>query len=238
MVGIRSASTSNSIWAKHIQASSTEPNSPPSLELLSVELKIQILKYLPDTRSLQSLIHASPAFHNLYLKVRTEIFTAVTVTELKARSVDLLNPVVICEVRVDPKDQPGEEDKAPLQAIPLQAIYDDFKFPDDHWRNSSTVPVLKLSIEHCLSLLKIREMVAWMVEHRCSISRNKFRPLVIARRTKDYFRQPHWFRFCCTTADNSGRWYAKSRLTASRGVDRDEAWRSGRKRVPWVTLWD
>lgn len=232
MVGTHSASTSNSIWAKHIQASSTEPNNLPSLELLPVELKIQILTYIPDTRSLQSLIHASPAFHSSYLKARTKIFTAVTVAELKARSVDLLNPVVICEVRVDPKDQPGEDCK-----VPLQAIYDHFKFPDDHWRNSSKVPVLKLSIEQCLSLLKIREMVAWKVEHRCSISRNKFRPLVIARKTKDDGRQPHWFRFCCTTADNSGRWYAKNRLTPSRGVARDEAWRSGRKWVKWEIIW-
>ena len=217
MVTTHSTFTPSCIWAKHVQPSSTEP---PSLELLPVELQIQILTNVPDTHSLQSLIHASPAFHSSYLKARDEIFTAVTVAELKARSVDLLNPVVLCEVRMDRKDLPAVECRAPLRAI-----YNHFKLLNDHWRDSSTVPVLKLSIEQCLSLLKIRELVPWKVENTCYGSGDEAWSVLIAREPTDALRLSHSLRVFCNTALLSRGWPINQRLSPSGDVLRAEEWR-------------
>lgn len=54
----------------------------PTFDTLPTELSLQILKKVPDTKTLQSLVHASPTYHRVYLMDREEIFTSVTLREL------------------------------------------------------------------------------------------------------------------------------------------------------------
>lgn len=63
-----------------------------------------ILSSLSDTKTLCALVHASPNMYRAYLHARNEIFTAVTVSELAALSIDVLNPVEMCEVVVKAED--------------------------------------------------------------------------------------------------------------------------------------
>ena len=48
-----------------------------------------ILHQIPDVPSLQSLVKASPDFHQIYLSARTEILTAVTLRELGSKGVNM-----------------------------------------------------------------------------------------------------------------------------------------------------
>ena len=57
----------------------------PTFDTLPTELSLQILKNMPNKKTLQSLIHASPTYHRVYLMDREEIFTAVTLRELAER---------------------------------------------------------------------------------------------------------------------------------------------------------
>ena len=54
----------------------------PTFDTLPTELSVQILKTMPNTKTLQSLIHASPTYHRVYLIDRETIFTSITLQEL------------------------------------------------------------------------------------------------------------------------------------------------------------
>ena len=62
------------------------------LQALPVELKIKVLKFLPQISTLSNLVHASAAYHRVYAANREAIFTAVTIRELESRDIDILKP--------------------------------------------------------------------------------------------------------------------------------------------------
>lgn len=70
------------------------------LEDLPAELKIRILQILPDFTALSNLVHASPAYHDVYVANREAIWTTITLRELRTRGIDILKPMPVIEVRV------------------------------------------------------------------------------------------------------------------------------------------
>lgn len=81
--------------------SNSEEKSPSysgTLEKVPVEIRIKILLYIIDLRTLSNLIHAVPAYHQAYLSVRNKVLTNVTIHDLAARSIDILHPAPVCEL--------------------------------------------------------------------------------------------------------------------------------------------
>ena len=67
---------------------------------LPFELKFKLLKTLPDISTLSNLVHASPAYHELYAANCETIFTAVTINELEGKGIDILKPTPFVLVRM------------------------------------------------------------------------------------------------------------------------------------------
>lgn len=59
------------------------------LESMPPELKIALLKFIPDVGTLSALVHASPVFHEVYIAKRCEILTSVTLRELSRIKLDV-----------------------------------------------------------------------------------------------------------------------------------------------------
>lgn len=70
------------------------------LDGLPAELKIKILQNLSDFSVLSNLVHASPAYHDVYVANREAIWTTITLRELRTRGIDILKPTPFIEVRV------------------------------------------------------------------------------------------------------------------------------------------
>ena len=119
------------------------------MESLPNELKLQIFGHVQETSTLSSLIHASPAFHAVYVAHRSEIFLDVTLQNLKAHGIIFDKPMHWAEVCV--KSGQGASQILP-QA--LRAVSDQIK------SQSSIV----LTIEECLGLLEIVHVNTWVDE--------------------------------------------------------------------------
>lgn len=70
------------------------------LDCLPAELKIKILQILSNFSGLSNLVHASPAYHDVYVANREAIWTTITLRELRTRGIDILKPTPFIEVRV------------------------------------------------------------------------------------------------------------------------------------------
>jgi len=70
------------------------------LDGLPAELRIKILQFLSDFSALFNLVHASPAYHDVYVANREAIWTTITLRELRTRGIDILKPTPFIEVRV------------------------------------------------------------------------------------------------------------------------------------------
>ncbi len=70
------------------------------LDDLPAELKIKILQFLSDFSALSNLVHASPAYHDVYIANREAIWTTITLRELRTRGIDILKPTPFIEVRI------------------------------------------------------------------------------------------------------------------------------------------
>ena len=71
-----------------------------SLQALPVELKIKVLKFLPQISTLSNLVHASAAYYRVYTADREAIFTSVTIRELESRDIDIFKPTPFANVLV------------------------------------------------------------------------------------------------------------------------------------------
>lgn len=67
---------------------------------LPAELKLKILILLSDFSALSNLVHASPAYHDVYVANREAIWTTITLRELRTRGINILKPMPFIEVRV------------------------------------------------------------------------------------------------------------------------------------------
>ena len=82
------------------------------LEDLPAELRIKVLQILSDFDALYSLVHASPAYHDVYVANREAIWTTITLRELRTRGINILKPTPFIEVRVK-----GDRFKGYLQPV-------------------------------------------------------------------------------------------------------------------------
>ncbi len=143
-----------------------------ALEALPQELELGLLHQIPDVATLSALIHASPTYHELYAALREEILTSITLKELSARDIELLPPSPFVEIRVYGVSRPREDLWHAIQSLYHQAgpthitadqVATHCTFgqqnPSDSGRPLQRIP--KLTIEHCLALRTIEDMVRW-----------------------------------------------------------------------------
>ncbi|KAL8818065.1 MAG: hypothetical protein Q9191_008021 [Dirinaria sp. TL-2023a] len=124
----------------------------PTLSSLPVELKLSIIKFLPNTTDLKALIHASSAYHQSYLLAREEIFTLLTFRTLRERGIDILGPA--CGLGVTFRDG-------------IESPVEDFKHTiNPLWKKMKCggVQRVRLSIEGCKLLLQIDKCVRFYRE--------------------------------------------------------------------------
>ena len=138
---------------------------------------------MPDIASLSALVHASPNYHASYLGNREAVFTIVTLRSLQSQDVKILPACSAAKVYL----HEGQWARKGKLKMAFQCLYRQIEKPGPpelltppvfkKWRGweiysqyTSTgryeppSPVtgnegIKLSIEHCLVLLKVRHMV-------------------------------------------------------------------------------
>ena len=118
---------------------------------------MQILLRINHTTCLRNLVRASPFFHAIYCSERDKIFTAVTVKELTARSVDILAAYDVYQVVFE--NEPTWEGFKNIQAA-MTVIYDHYRSPN--LEKKASYPVL--SIEQSLELLHVQKLIPWETE--------------------------------------------------------------------------
>lgn len=116
---------------------------PPTFETLPPEIKLSVLHAVDDYQTLRALVLASPVYHAIYSTVRDEVLTAVTLSELEKRKIDVLTPVDFAEVCL----RDGKKPEFILHTA-LQKIYHQQTF---------NLPI-KLCANQCAALLKLVEL--------------------------------------------------------------------------------
>ena len=101
------------------------------------------------------LVYASPNHYRIYHMDREAIFTAVTLRELSTRGASFLENVSFMEVCIPPSRQKSALPPKVCHAV--QALY----------HRSRSGPLVRLSIDHCLSLLEIEHDIAWRLTRNC-----------------------------------------------------------------------
>lgn len=107
-----------------------------------------IIRRLPDIASLSALVHASPAYHALYAAHRERILTRFTVVELSNRSINVTQRASFLEVNVKGDGLPSPHIKTGILAL-HKALREQM--------------MAQLSVEQCLALLTLRQVVTWSV---------------------------------------------------------------------------
>jgi len=148
---------------------------PPSLESLALEITLNIIRFITDLETLRSLVHASPVFHEAYTIAHDEIYTRVTLAELRAREVDVLTPVDFAEVYIR-----GEPEWKYRIKDALEKLY----------RQSASVLPVKLRVDECMDLLKLGDLKGYR--------RNEEVPYTARAHTHFPSEQQH---FECTISD-------------------------------------
>ena len=65
----------------------------PTLDGLPVEIKLVILKELPDLATLRDLTHAVPAYHHVYADAKREILNTIANRDFVRSGIDFLDPL-------------------------------------------------------------------------------------------------------------------------------------------------
>jgi len=120
-----------------------------SFEDLPVELSLMIFRHLPDITTLSALVHASPANHAAYAAHREGIFTNFTINELRNRDADITMPAAFVEVNTTDNEARKSHVKSGILTY-HEAV-------QEH-KN------LRLTVEQCLALLAIRDVVRWSLK--------------------------------------------------------------------------
>ena len=105
----------------HHQSPSIEEAMSPTLSTLPLETIIQILKSLPDRKTLSAAVRSSSHLHRAYLISREIIFTAVTLLELEKRGIDFWEPILYAEYLLS-QGRPRESESHDLE-IPLISFF-------------------------------------------------------------------------------------------------------------------
>lgn len=119
--------------------------SPMSLNTLPNEVKYLILQAAPDIPTLSALVHSSPDYHTVYLTIREECLTEVTIRDLIGRDIDILTPMTWVEVG-SPNLSLDPSVKSALEACYAQSL--------------ANQPI-RLTIPQCCSLMTLTDLCGW-----------------------------------------------------------------------------
>lgn len=183
----------------------TQPTA--SLETLPYELKVILLKTLPDPSTLYSFIHASPTYHTIYLSASSEILTHHTLKAISAHPTryDLLREPIPLKTTFGNCKHPH----------PFRAAFDSYFAQLEAGISQAR---MRLSIKHCDALLT-------MLSSQVTIAHEVLIPLGPERDMKLYCRGG-WCRRRC---DAEANWW---RLEPEGG----KCWDAGSRRVPYGWL--
>ncbi|KAL8793380.1 MAG: hypothetical protein Q9195_004058 [Heterodermia aff. obscurata] len=120
-------------------------SSPSSLESLPAEIKRMIINALPDLKTLQCLVHASPSFHAMYANARETIFTEFTLQQLESKRVNLFQPMA--SLFVFHRESNAANERYILDAV--RACVKWIRRPKQ----------FKLSVDFCLKLLRVERIM-------------------------------------------------------------------------------
>lgn len=137
---------------------------------------LQILKSLPDTFALRSLIQISSVFNALYSSDESLVYTAVTFNELLARNVDVFTPAPFIEI-----SQAGR--RGNVKPV-LRSLH--------HQIRNKRRP-LRLEPRECRILLTVEVLVLWQLKVD---SDGEVVPVVHKEPTSDvylYWDNKNWF---------------------------------------------
>ncbi|CAF9907658.1 MAG: hypothetical protein HETSPECPRED_007209 [Heterodermia speciosa] len=136
---------------------------PALLETLPMELKQRILRYLDDIETLHAITHASPEYHTVYLELREELLTKVTLKLLEFRGIDLSEPRDFLQVDLVPaKDKLGVSPRLTALHDAIQALYDQFNNVKNDRRRQKDGYV-KIKPEQCQALGSLSRAIGWDV---------------------------------------------------------------------------
>lgn len=119
----------------------------PSLETIPAELKLALLKHLPDYSSLTNLVRASPTFHYVYITNRDEVLTGAVLRDLANRNIDVTTPFDFVQIttKADPLNLHLESALVVLQ------------------QQIANAKPIRLSINHCIALHTLRTAETWHI---------------------------------------------------------------------------
>ena len=149
-----------------------------ALDSVSTELKLLVLRQISDIDILSAIVHASPGFHNVYASVREEIFTMITLRELLARNINFTTGITSAGLNVPEGVKPTQELQDALKMLCNQLT--NLPAPGGQGSVNRIIPIgsftahlfnasqrseldsscvgysrIRLSVAHCLALLKL-----------------------------------------------------------------------------------
>lgn len=116
------------------------------MESLPNELKRYVLKAAPNVTTLSALVHSSPIYHAVYLTMREECLTQVTIRDLKSRDMDILEPASWFEVSLRDGQPPDADLKLALKACQQQV---------------RMLQPIMLTVPQCCSLMRLTDICPW-----------------------------------------------------------------------------
>ena len=123
-----------------------------------------ILSCTPNVKTLSSLIHASPAMHDIYAANRRRIFTQVTINGMIEKEIDIKPaPVVGVRVALSLKSKRALSNK---QRRKLRSLYD-LQYPGlpealkSLYHQMVTKTFIELEIDQCKVLKCLTSIVRW-----------------------------------------------------------------------------
>ena len=138
-----------------------------TLETLPTELKFFVLDRLADTRTLSALVHAVPAFHQLYRDAthRTRILTKFTLRDLRTRVqfMPTKEPTTRWELVV-PSPTINPSLRTAIEGCCTQTLF-------------AEGAKIILTVEQCIALQSILIIIRWVLEE-CMEGDNRFRSYV------------------------------------------------------------
>ena len=174
------------------------------METLAPEIKIEILRLVPDVRTLGALVHASPSYHATYQTVRAEILALTTLKTLRRRGVHISTPCCFAQVtlrhtKYHPLNQPERffPYKAPAKAVIQKekaVVKQVEKLLPRLWTEFGVKePNVKLSVEDCIALLQIVRY-----NYCPELCRDKSRKRAFALQWVDHWQS--WFQWIVDAA--------------------------------------
>ena len=123
--------------------------SRPVFEYLPSEIKLLIMRQLPDIASLRSLVFASPHCHQVYRSTRNETFTASTLRTLATRNLLFETPTKHLDILLYGNETPGD-----LHVNAIHQVY----------AQMYAKQTVCLEIKQCLALLCIEDCARWCAD--------------------------------------------------------------------------